>query len=181
MRALGADRGYTKLLGQLNDAGNTTTLAHYLDLLHAAGLVAGLQKYSGSVVRQRSSSPKLLALTTALVTANSADAGEGARSDPRRWGALVETAALAHLLASTAGTSAQVGYWRDGNREVDAVLWNAERVVAVEVTTATRSHTEVGLDAFARAHNVHRRLIVGGQGIPLDEFLSTPATEWLLP
>ena len=38
---------YTKMLGQLQDAGNTTTLAHYLDLLAGAGMLAGLQKYSG--------------------------------------------------------------------------------------------------------------------------------------
>lgn len=172
---------YTKLLGQLQDAGNTTTLAHYLDLLAAAGLVTGLPKYSGAVVRRRSSSPKLLALTTALVTASSADAGTGARTDPRRWGALVETAALAHLLATSAGTSAQVGYWREGNREVDAVLWDGERTVAIEITSGRRSHTESGLEAFDRAHRADRRLVVGGQGVGLEEFLSTPATVWLEP
>jgi len=50
---------YTKMLGQLQDAGNTTTLAHYLDLLAAAGMVTGLPKYAGDAARSRGSSPKL--------------------------------------------------------------------------------------------------------------------------
>jgi len=50
---------YQKMLGQLDDAGNTTTLAHYLDLLKGAGMVGGLPKYMGQVLRQRASSPKL--------------------------------------------------------------------------------------------------------------------------
>lgn len=170
---------YTKLLGQLHDAGNTTTLAHYLDLLTAAGLVTGLPKYTGGAVRRRASSPKLLALTTALVTAAHADAGLGARVDPRRWGALVETAALAHLVHTAAGTPTNVGYWREGNLEVDAVLWDAERTVALEVTSARRPHTEAGLTAFAKAHRCDRRLVVGGQGMPLSAFLSMSAADLL--
>ena len=35
---------YTKMLGQLQDAGNTTTLAHYLELLAGAGMLTGLSK-----------------------------------------------------------------------------------------------------------------------------------------
>lgn len=62
---------YTKMVGQLQDAGNTTTLAHYLELLEGAGLMMGLQKYSGGAVRRRSSSPKLLVLNTALMAATS--------------------------------------------------------------------------------------------------------------
>ncbi len=57
---------YTKMLGQLQDAGNTVTLAHYLDLLAAAGMLVGLPKYAGQVVRSRGSSPKLTVLNTAL-------------------------------------------------------------------------------------------------------------------
>lgn len=48
-----------KLVGQLTDAGNTVTLAHYLDLLGGAGMVTGLQEYSHRAVRTRGSSPKL--------------------------------------------------------------------------------------------------------------------------
>lgn len=46
------------MLGQLTDAGNTVTLAHYLELLQGAGMIAGLSKYAHGLVRQRGSSPK---------------------------------------------------------------------------------------------------------------------------
>jgi predicted AAA+ superfamily ATPase len=62
---------YPKMLGQLQDAGNATTLAHYLDLLAGAGMLTGLQKYAGKAVRQRGSSPKLQVMNTALMTAPS--------------------------------------------------------------------------------------------------------------
>ena len=90
---------YQKLTGQLQDAGNTTTLAHYLDLLSAAGLAIGLEKYSAGKVRQRRSTPKLLALDTGLVSATSGRTFGEAREDRQYWGRLVETAVGAHLLA----------------------------------------------------------------------------------
>jgi len=62
---------YQKMLGQLQDAGNTTTLAHYLDLLSGAGMLCGLSKFSSEVVRQRGSSPKLQVLNNGLMTAQS--------------------------------------------------------------------------------------------------------------
>ena len=69
---------YTKMLGQLQDAGNTTTLAHYLDLLAGAGLVTGLPKYAGSIARRRASSPKLQVFNTALIHRTGANhAGPG--------------------------------------------------------------------------------------------------------
>lgn len=89
---------YQKMLGQLQDAGNTTTLAHYLELLAGAGMLTGLQKFSGSRVRQRGSSPKLLALNTALVSATSGVSARSARRDPDLWGRLTETAVGAHLV-----------------------------------------------------------------------------------
>ncbi|MGH7404204.1 MAG: ATP-binding protein, partial [Candidatus Rokuibacteriota bacterium] len=72
---------YTKMLGQLQDAGNTTTLAHYLDLLAAAGMLAGLSKYAGQALRSRGSSPKLQVLNTALMTAQSGLTLDEARAD----------------------------------------------------------------------------------------------------
>ena len=78
---------YTKMLGTLTDAGNTVTLAHYLELLGGAGMVTGIGKYSGSAVRRRASSPKLLALNTALMTATSRIGFDRTRADPERWGA----------------------------------------------------------------------------------------------
>jgi hypothetical protein len=93
---------YSKMLGQRPDAGNATTLAHYLDLLAGAGLVTGLQKYAGDVARRRGSSPKLQVMSTALVTAPSGLTLAEARRDGEFWGRFVEPAVGAHLANAAA-------------------------------------------------------------------------------
>jgi uncharacterized protein len=75
--------------GQLRDAGNTTTPAHYLDLLAGAGMLCGLPKFSVEVVRQRGSSPKFQVLNNALITSQSAISFIEARRDPERWGRIL--------------------------------------------------------------------------------------------
>ena len=112
---------YNKMLGQLQDAGNTTTLARYLTLLEHAGLVAGLQKYQGSAHRRRASPPKLNVLNTALMTALSNYTFQDAQADRTFWGRLVESAVGAHLLNTGQGAM-RVHYWRDRGAEVDFVL-----------------------------------------------------------
>ncbi|MGH7646318.1 MAG: ATP-binding protein, partial [Gemmatimonadales bacterium] len=106
---------YTKMLGQLHDAGNTTTLAHYLELLDGAGLVTGLAKYSGRAVRQRGSSPKLQVLNTALMSAQSGLSFDEARADREPWERLVESAVGAHLANAAAADECELFYWREGN------------------------------------------------------------------
>lgn len=170
---------YSKMTGQLQDAGNTTTLAHYLDLLAGAGLACGIEKYSGSKVRQRGSSPKLLVLNTALMTAAAGLARPAARQDRTFWGRLTETAVGAHLVNSSAGTDIEVSHWRERNREVDFVLRRRRAVTAIEVTSSRRKDTLPGLDAFGKEFAPRRKLLVGGQGVPLDEFLTTPPEDWL--
>lgn len=169
---------YQKMLGQLQDAGNTTTLAHYLDLLSGAGLLTGLQRYSGARVRQRASSPKLLVLNTALMTASAGPSMERAREDRDFWGRLVESAVGAHLVNSLAGTGVEVLYWRDRGREVDFVLSADRRLVAVEVTSGRRKDSLPGMDLFVQKYRPKRNLLVGGQGVPLDEFLAVPGEKW---
>jgi predicted AAA+ superfamily ATPase len=166
---------YTKMLGQLNDAGNTTTLAHYLDLLRGTGLVAGLPKFSGSEVRRRGSSPKLLALDTGLVSATAGRSFADVRSDRATWGRLVETAVGGYLVR--AGLDAT--WWRDGNLEVDYVVRRAEQVTALEVKSGAFSTALPGMSAIARRHAIDRRLLVGGDGIELEEFLASPAEHFL--
>lgn len=158
---------FTKMLGQLQDAGNTTTLAHYLTLLSDAGLVTGLQKYSGSNVRRRGSSPKLLALNNGLVTAVSGRSFAETRADSDAWGRLVETAVGAHL----ANGGVEVSYWRDGNDEVDFVAHHADTVTAVEVKSGAQRGTLSGLTALADRYAIDRRLLVGADGIEVSEFL----------
>ena len=113
---------YTKMLGQLHDAGNTTTLAHYLELLAGAGMLTGLSKYSGKEVRSRGSSPKLQVFNTALLTAQSGLTPAEARTDGEFWGRLTESAVGAHLANAAACGVCELFYWREGNREVDFVV-----------------------------------------------------------
>lgn len=169
---------YQKMLGQLQDAGNTTTLAHYLDLLGGAGMLTGLPKYAGERVRQRASSPRLQVLNTALMTAPSAHTFETAQTDRNRWGRLVESAVGAHLLNTAAGAQVQIFYWRDRSREVDFVLRSGDALTAIEVKSGRQKEGLPGLEAFSSAFRPRRKLLVGGQGIPLEEFLLKPASEW---
>ncbi len=109
---------YTKMLGQLQDAGNTTTLAHYLDLLAGAGMLVGLQKYAGQAARQRGSSPKLQVFNTALLTAQTRRGRSAARADREFWGRLVESAVGAHPANAATTGECELFYWREKNREV---------------------------------------------------------------
>ncbi len=167
------------MVGQLQDAGNTTTVAHYLDLLAGSGLVTGLQKYSGSRVRQRGSSPKLVALNTGLVSALSGLAPAATRERPDLWGRLVESAVGAHLINTASSPLTSVTYWRDGIHEVAYVLSSGSVTVALEVTSGRQAGRLAGLDRFRRDHHDARPLLVGTGGIPLAEFLSTPPDHWL--
>ncbi len=163
---------YQKLTGQLQDAGNTTTLAHYLDLLADSGLAVGLEKYSPGKVRQRRSTPKLLALDTALVSATSGRTFAESRQDPEHWGRLVETAVGAHLCA-TRDPRAEILYWRDRGKEVDFVIQRGKQLTAIEVKSGRRRDGLPGMAAFETRFGPTRKLLVGGDGTPLDAFLAS--------
>ena len=169
---------YNKMLGQLQDAGNTTTLARYVDLLSRVGLVAGLSKYSGAHVRSRASSPKLNVLNTSLMTAGSTYTFDEARNDRTFRGRIVESAVGAHLV-NTATPGIEVQYWREGSSEVDFVLRGGPRIVGIEVKSGGTLRHSRGMDAFRAKYPVDNCLVVGGGGVPLDEFLSAPAEHWL--
>ncbi len=172
---------YTKMLGQLQDAGNTTTLAHYLELLGGAGMVCGLPKYAGDAARSRGSSPKLQVLNTALMSALSGCSIEEARADRELWGRLTESAVGAHLVNAGAGGACRVGYWREHNLEVDFVVQAGRRLVAIEVKSGRAPVAHAGSAAFAARFKVNRSLLVGGEGVRLEAFLSRPAAHWLGP
>ncbi len=175
----GQQLAYQKMLGQLQDAGNTTTLAHYLELLASAGLVAGLQKFAGDRARRRASSPKLQVLNTALLTAPSGLTPREARADAEFWGHLVESAVGAHLANAAATGACELFYWREGDREVDFVVRAGRRVVAIEVKSTRRRGRLSGLEAFRAAFRPDRTLLVGGDGIPLESFLERPVEHWV--
>jgi hypothetical protein len=172
---------YQKMLGQLQDAGNTVTLAHYLDLLSGAGMVTGLRKYAGETVRQRSSSPKLQVLNTALMTAQSGLTPAQARADAEFFGRLVESAVGAHLANAVAGGLCELYYWRDHNREVDFVVKAGATLTAIEVKSGRGRAALPGMEAFAAQFKPQRSLLIGGDGIPLEEFLSKPVEHWVRP
>jgi hypothetical protein len=163
---------YTKMLRQLVDAGNTTTLAHYLALLRGAGLVAGIPKYVGAEVRRRASSPKLQVMNTALMTAQSGMSPEDVRADSAWRGRLVESAVGAYLLSLEATEGLQVNYWRDGAAEVDFVVRSHAGLWAIEVKSGPVRGTHAGTAAFLRRYPDARPLMIGGDGIALDRFLA---------
>ena len=168
---------YTKMLGQLQDAGNTTTLARYLDLLASAGLLAGLQQYRGGPASRRASSPKLNVLNTALMTADSGYSFAEAQADRSFWGRIVESAVGAHLF-NTAASNIRLHYWRDRSHEVDFVLQRGTRIVAIEVKSGAKMGSLRGMEEFADRFRPRRSLLVGEGGIPLNEFLTVPAHYW---
>ncbi len=168
---------YQKMLGQLDDAGNTTTLAHYLDLLEGAGMACGLPKYMGQVVRQRASSPKLQVYNNALLGCHWLAQGLGlaqAQARPEIWGRLVESAVGADLLARQLKHSIgqpQVFYWNKGQKEVDYILNAGGELWALEVKSGKAPGKLPGLDAFCNLHPEARPLIVGSGGMDLETWL----------
>jgi predicted AAA+ superfamily ATPase len=170
---------YTKMLGQLQDAGNTTTLAHYLDLLAGAGMVCGLPKYTGDAARTRGSSPKLQVLNTALMTVTTGVSLEEARSDREFHGRLVESAVGAHLANAAAAGECELFYWRDRGQEVDFIVRSRNRLVAIEVKSGRAPQAHSGTAAFSEAFKVRRTLLVGGDGVSVENFLGRTVSEWI--
>ncbi len=169
---------YNKLVGQLQDAGNTITLAHYLNLLTQAGLLVGLSKFAPQQHRQRASSPKLNVLNTALYSALSGYTFSEALHDRSHWGRLVESAVGAHL-HNTGEEDCQLHYWRESPHEVDFILSNQRKLLAIEVKSGAQFSTPKGLQVFAEKYKKSYPLIVGEGGVSLAEFLSHPAQHWL--
>ncbi|WP_298268808.1 ATP-binding protein [Geobacter sp.] len=169
---------YTKMLGQLHDAGNTTTLAHYLKLLESAFLISGLELFSRGQQRKRGSSPKLVLWNNALVNALSTKSFADSLGDTIWWGRLVENAVGAYL-CNLNSVEYMVTYWRDGDHEVDFVVTRGRDVWAIEVKSG-RSGKSSGLARFRSRYPDARPLLVGGQGIPLPEFFGRDASLWFV-
>jgi predicted AAA+ superfamily ATPase len=174
----GQQLSYQKMLGQLQDAGNTVTLAHYLRLLDAAGMVRGVEKYAGDAIRQRASSPKLQVLNNALMTALSPDGPRRLLETPESRGRLVESAVGAHLANAAATGRCRLYYWRERSLEVDFVVEYGRSLFAIEVKSGRRRDGLPGVGAFLRAYPKARPLLIGADGIPVDEFLLKPVEAW---
>jgi len=161
---------YSKIMGQLQEAGNTTTLAHYLNLLDTAGLLGGLEKFSPAMVRQRASSPKFRVHNTALISAQQISGMDVIANRKEDWGRRVESAIGAHLLNHSLTGHYKLFYWRHGIHEVDFVLEYDGRIIALEVKSGTSGKTQ-GMGAFSRKFKPEKSMLVGEAGIPWQEFL----------
>lgn len=161
---------FQKMTGQLQDAGNTTTLAHYLELLQGAGMLAGIQKFAAQKIRQRGSSPKLQVLNTALLSAQSHLNFSQAQHDREFWGRLVESAVGAYLMNSAMGKDIEIFYWRERNQEVDFILRSGKKLAAIEVKGGCRKEVLNGMEAFSKMYKPNVSLLIGDHGLTLKEF-----------
>lgn len=168
----------TKMLGQLQDAGNVTTLANYLGILEQCQLVCGLQKYANDEARKYNSSPKYQVFNNALLTANQRGKFETIRSDSELWGRWVESAIGAHLLNTAEEQDYQVFYWRERNDEVDFIVVTDEGSVAFEVKSGRRKLNS-GMKEFEKIFKPLHSYIIGTSGISFEDFLKTNVMAWI--
>ena len=168
----------TKLMGQLQDAGNVTTLAAYLDILDECALLTGLQKYANDDARKRGAVPKYQVYNNALLTAYKGHSFLADRTDAMLWGRWVESAIGAHILSMAEELDYKVYYWRESSRgkdesdkEVDFIIDNDGELIAIEVKSGRRGMNS-GLPAFVEAFHPKRSFIVGTGGVSLEDFLS---------
>lgn len=161
----------TKMLGALQDAGNTVTLAGYLNLLGDSGLVTGLQKFSVDMARKRASIPKYQVYNNALLSVLSGLLFKEAVTDSKRWGQFFESAIGAYIISEAFVHRFEVYYWREGNDEVDFVLKKNQKIVAIEVKSNGETKT-TGMERFHKLFNPLATIVVGENGIQPELFLS---------
>lgn len=160
-----------KMLGSLQDAGNTVTLASYINLLNESGLLCGLQKYSIDLARRRASIPKLQVYNNALKMVYNPLAFENVLVDRKSWGRIVESCIGAYLVSQAFVHRFEIFYWRERDDEVDFILRKKGSVVAIEVKSNAEKKT-VGLEKFKQLFQPSKAFIVGDGGISIEDFLS---------
>lgn len=167
---------FNKMLGQLQDAGNTTTLSHYLSLLDQTYVLKGIYKYANKAIRQRQSAPKLQVYNMALQTAVHKVSFQESISNLDLRGRLIESCVGAYLLSNP---NYDIFYWREDNEEVDFVVKLKEKVIAIEVKSGKKFKAPSGLERFSKLYATDAKLLVGSGGIPLEVFLQTPLDQFL--
>jgi predicted AAA+ superfamily ATPase len=173
--ALGAaysaqELSFTKILGQLTDAGNTVTLAHYLELLGNANILCGLPKYAANKIRSRQSSPRLMVYDTSLLIWAVGASRKHFLEMPDSRGHLVESAVGAYLLARGNEEGFSVYWWRDRDKEVDFVIENGENTLtAIEVKSGRVKHTDGSMEFIRRYPNALSLVI---ESRDLEDFLT---------
>lgn len=161
---------FTKLMGQLQDAGNTTTLSHYLKLLSDAGLLGGIEKYAGNVIHKRSSSPKFQVYNNALLTTLENKTFSETVVNANEWGRLVESAIGSHLINNSISEHFELYYWRENNNEIDFVIEKNGKIIGIEVKSGRKAGNK-GMSVFAKNYKPYKVLLVGTGGIGIADFL----------
>ena len=165
---------FNRMLGQLQDAGNTTTLAKYLKLLEQAGLLSGLNKYSKHAIETKGTIPKFQVHNTALLSALKRKTYEETFSNPAEWGNVVENSVGAYLIEQVNQYSnASLYYWRENNSEIDYVVLYGENIIGIEVKSGDASIPEKASRKFGERFPDAKLLLVGKHGIPYEIFMKT--------
>lgn len=167
-----------KILGQLQDHGNTATISHYLDLLAHAGLVKGIQKYSHEKIVMRASSPKLNVMDMSFMTTVLDYSKEELEKNTELKGRVIESLVGTHLLHNAEEEIFEVFYWNDGHNEVDFIVKKGLKILAIEVKSGRKSRSLSGMKVFLNKFPHASSLLVGGEGVDLETFLTTPVTQW---
>ncbi len=161
----------TKMIGSLQDAGNTTTLSGYLNLLNDSGLLTGLQKFTIDRSRCRASAPKFQVYNSALRNIYSNLTFKEAVLNPKEWGRIFESAIGAHIISNAFIGGYEVFYWRERDKEVDYILRKKSRIVAIEVKSNEERYN-AGLEEIRRMYNPHVTMVVGNGGMKAEDFLN---------
>ncbi|MCO5256362.1 MAG: ATP-binding protein [Lentimicrobium sp.] len=161
-----------KIQGELQEKGNLTTLSNYLSLLEGAGLLTGLEKFSGDIIRKRASRPKFQVFNNALLSAQSYKTYDEITKERNEWGRFVESAIGAHLLNASLNKQFNLYYWNENNQEVDFVMESGNRLIGIEVKTGKDSRNR-GIGKFEAAFRPIATFRVGTDGIPVEEFLAS--------
>ncbi|MCL2040971.1 MAG: ATP-binding protein [Bacteroidales bacterium] len=169
---------FTKILGQLLDAGNTTTLSHYLSLLSNCGLLGGLEKFSGNIVKKRGSIPKFQLYNNALRSAYLKTDFLQTFQEPNLWGRIAESAVGTHLLGNAITENYKLYYWREGDCEIDFVIEYGEKILGLEVKSGVSTQNK-GIGKFLSQYPAAKTMFVGTGGIPIEEFLNINPVELL--
>ena len=162
---------FNKILGQLQDAGNTSTLANYLQLLDESKLLCGLQQYAADDARKYKSVPKYQVYNSGLLSANNSLSFRDVYLSPEDWGKWVESAVGAYLINNADRLEYKVYFWRHNNDEVDFILQQSRKLVAIEVKSGRRKNNE-GMSEFRKQFHPDVELVVGGEATTIEQFLS---------
>jgi predicted AAA+ superfamily ATPase len=167
---------YNKMLGQLQDAGNTTTLAHYLRLLESAFLISGLEVFKAGKLVKKGGSPKLIIWNNGLINALIGNTYQKVREDFSWWGRLVENAVGAHIINHLRDFSYQIYYWRHKGLEVDFVVKSPQYIYGIEVKSG-RSQRLHGMSKFGSEYPNMKPIVIGPGHIEFEAFFSQNPAE----